>query len=250
MHDGLLRAIHQRMSARPDEELLRLWVENDRFHYSAETFEAVRSILTERGIAPPPQNDPPPMAERAPEEAAPGERGNGGDDPAWTAWVRPFLWIGAALGAAKLLTCFATVKQYFDVYERSRFYRSDWRIGVMVAEVALSLALACCLLVGVWAALRRRRWARRILSAYVLAALALTTLRILFTWYAESQRPYGIPLEMVLQQPESVLQPNVYPLVLLVLLRRPAVRSLLEPTPGGFDVAPATPDGAASPGRG
>ena len=65
MHQGLLRAIHQRMSARPDDELLRLWVENDRFQYSAETFEAVRSILAGRGITPPPQDDPPAMAVRA-----------------------------------------------------------------------------------------------------------------------------------------------------------------------------------------
>ena len=96
MHQGLLLAIHQRMSAWPDDELLRLWVENDRFQYSAETFEAVRSILAGRGITPP-QDDPPAMAVRATSRRSLDMPADEADARTWVAWIRPLMWVGVAL---------------------------------------------------------------------------------------------------------------------------------------------------------
>ena len=52
--------------------------------------------------------------------------------------------------------------------------------------------------------------------------------------------------EYLLRQPEALLAPNVYPLVLLIMLWRPRMRSLLEPEGSGFEVAPAPADRAAA----
>jgi hypothetical protein len=234
MHQGLLRAIHERMSARPDDELLRLWVENDRFQYSPETFEAVRSIFAERGITPPAQDEPPAMASRAANAHASETPADEADARAWVLWLRPILWVGVALGLSKLLSWIALFRQYFEIYDQSRNYLAGWRVGAIFAEMTLSLALPCCLLVGVWAALRRRAAAGRVLWAYVLAALGLAGLRFLVSLYAEHQSSYGIRLGFVLQQPEAILQSNLYPLVLLVLMRRPQFREWLEPSAPGF----------------
>jgi hypothetical protein len=237
MHQGLLLAIHQRMSARPDEELLRLWVENDRFQYSAETFEAVRSILAGRGITPPPQDDPPAMAVRAASRRSSDMPADEADAPAWVVWVRPFLWVGVALGVSKLLSWIALCRQYVEIYQQSWNLMAGWRVGAILAELTLSLALPCCLLAGVWAALRKRPAARRILFAYVVAALALAGVRFALTLYAASRSSYGMTAGYLLQQAEALLQPNVYPLLLLILLRKPEVYSLPVRVPAGFEVS-------------
>ena len=239
MHQGLLRAIHQRMSARPDDELLRLWVENDRFQYSAETFEAVRSILAGRGITPPPQDDPPAMAVRATSRRSLDMPADEADARTWVLWVRPFLWVGVALGASKLLSWLALFRQYVEIYQQSGNLMAGWRVGAILAELTLSLALPCCLLAGVWAALRKRPAARRILFAYVVAALALTGVRFAVTLYAASRGSYGMTAGYLLQQAEALLQPNVYPLLLLILLRTPEAYSLSARFPVGFDVSAA-----------
>src|SRR5207244_5585843 len=114
-HAGLLRAVRERLSSLGDEELLRLWVENDRGQYSEETFEAVRSLLTERGAELPPQNDPPPMAKRAM-----GGRWWLPDPPlkldptaaSWYQWLRVMLGIGAAVLSLRLAAELITLIQF------------------------------------------------------------------------------------------------------------------------------------------
>jgi hypothetical protein len=227
------------MSVFPDDELLRLWAENDRFQYSAETFEAVRSILAGRGIKPPPQGDPPPFATHAPAHHPAGVLADDQHDPAWVTWIRPILWLGVAVGVAKLLSWVATCRQYLEMYDQGRLSWTDWRLGMMVGDLALTLSLPCCLLAGVWAALRKRPAARRILFAYVVAALALRGIRLAVTLYAVSRSSYGMTAEYLLQQADNLLEPSVYPLVLLILLRRPEVYSLPAATPAGFEVPTA-----------
>ena len=240
MNTGLLRALRETQSSRDTEELLRVWVENDRGTYSEEMFEAVRSILADRRVTPPPQNPAPPFAARAPKRHPASQSDSEPDDPAWATWIRPILWIGAALGAAKLLSWIGLCLQYYEVYDQGGVYWSDWRLGAMVGELALSLALPCCLLAGVWAALRRRAAARRILFAYVVAALGLSGVRLAVTLYAASRSSFGMTGAYVLQQLESLLQANVYALVLLILLRRSGLLSFPAPVPAGFEVPPAT----------
>ena len=61
---GLLNVVRQRMAEQSSDELLRIWVENDRFQWSAETFEAVRSVspTTCPVLMPPPVKNNEPAA--------------------------------------------------------------------------------------------------------------------------------------------------------------------------------------------
>src|SRR6187455_232050 len=96
MNPVLIDAIRQRLLEQTTEQLLSLWVTNDRVMWSPEAFEAVKSLLAERGVSElPPQNDPAPLAGKHSPAA----------DPAveyWLAWLRPVLWIAIVIATVAL----------------------------------------------------------------------------------------------------------------------------------------------------
>lgn len=51
----LIAQLQLKLQSRTDEDLLAVWVENDQEQWSPEFFEAVRLVLTERGVAVPAQ---------------------------------------------------------------------------------------------------------------------------------------------------------------------------------------------------
>jgi hypothetical protein len=55
MNERLIQQIRSSMEAKSTEELLKIWEENNREEYSDEAFEAIKQLLTERGITLPPQ---------------------------------------------------------------------------------------------------------------------------------------------------------------------------------------------------
>ncbi len=65
MPDDMGHRVHEAMRARDTDDLLRIWVENDREEWSDQAFEAVRAVLAERGVDLPTQESPP-SAEPAP----------------------------------------------------------------------------------------------------------------------------------------------------------------------------------------
>jgi hypothetical protein len=52
------KQIHETMNQRETDELVGIWVKNDRVEWSNLTFEVIEDILQERSIEPPVQNDP------------------------------------------------------------------------------------------------------------------------------------------------------------------------------------------------
>jgi len=56
MNTKLIEAIKTRMNDKTDEELSEIWTKNDTGEWSEEAFEAIRLILTDRGITPTAQN--------------------------------------------------------------------------------------------------------------------------------------------------------------------------------------------------
>ena len=96
MNPALLRAVRERLAGETTERLMEIWAANDRATYSPEAFEAVRSILAERGHKSLPAQDP----VRAPAPAAPpAARVTTPEDRYWLGWLRPVLWAGIALAA-------------------------------------------------------------------------------------------------------------------------------------------------------
>jgi hypothetical protein len=241
MNEGLVRAIRTRKSSESSDDLLRLWLENDRGTYSDEAFEAVRLLLAERGVTPPAQDDPPPVALRAPpalSAEALRER-----DPAaaafWGGLLRPLLWIGVAMAMSKLLQFAAVIEAYvFDV-RWNQIDWSEWGAYTMLFTTALQGALPLALLAGVYHAMRWRQRARAVLLFYAWASMGLAAFNFAGTaygiYFSFTRTPFFQGVGRL-----NVVEPVVFPLLLVFLLRRPQVRQLFDPTPAGFEVQPAT----------
>ncbi len=64
MNVELIDQIKQNMEQRTTEELLAIWIQNNRKKWSDEAFEAIIRVLTERGVYLPNQQDPSEAAQR------------------------------------------------------------------------------------------------------------------------------------------------------------------------------------------
>jgi hypothetical protein len=237
---GLLNVVRQRMAEQSTDELLRIWVENDRFQWSPETFEAVRSVLAERGVELPPQNDPPPLAaKRDPLKDV---------DPAtayWLVWLRPVLFIGLVLGGMELVEGVWFLRfhvGYFREFSTHEWLYAAWsEFGSLLLLVA-TLCVAMSLLLGSWWALRLRPAGRKLLLVYCFASFARTALllrdsihtgiedaktdAVIYPWYNQVEMwvwyLYGL----------------AYPLILLLFLRRREIKLLFHPALVAFEVKP------------
>ena len=227
------------MTSQTTEELVRLWTENDRGHYSSETFEAVRSLLTERGVDPlPPQNDPPPMAARAPARPfVPLSQRDPAAAAFWGALLRPILWIGVALAASKLVQFGAGLVYIIQNLWSGAVGWSDRDLYVLLVTSLVQLALVLSLMAGAYLAMRWRARAPAVLLAYAWASLGLAVLRVAWSMYSVSA---SFPQTSVLWTLASLdlVEPVVYPLLLVFLLLRPQVRELFAPHAPAFEVRP------------
>jgi len=227
INPGLLRAVRQRMAEQSNDELLRIWVENDRVHWSAETFEAVRSLLAERGVPLPPQGDPPPLAKKRDRLAE--------LDPAtayWMEWLRPVLRVGVALAVVQLVAGVATVVWVGDDVMTSSL--GEWLTSPLVLQAGWSAVLSCLLLVGAWSAARVRPETRGILLFYCWASLITAALRVLVSVHYALAAEYtgGYAFSYV----ADVAPHAVYPLVLLLLFRRQEIKDIFQPRLVAFEV--------------
>jgi len=57
--DPRAQTVYEGMKRKGTKELLDIWAANDREQWSEQAFEAVRRVLAERGVEPPPQQVPP-----------------------------------------------------------------------------------------------------------------------------------------------------------------------------------------------
>lgn len=55
-NEHLIADLQEKLRPRADDDLLAIWIENDLEQWSPEYLEAVRRVLTERGVAVPPQD--------------------------------------------------------------------------------------------------------------------------------------------------------------------------------------------------
>lgn len=251
MNPNLVRIIRERMQSQTTEQLLELWVINDRATWSPETFEAVHSILAERGKTEvPPQNDPPPVAERRTLR----------NDPVaayWMQWLRPVLWAAVVVSGLQLAYYVTRAGEWWQ-YTRGPW----WEVARTAAQFALPAWLFAAATAAVLTNPRPGVWWALLL--YTGAALAVGLFDALTSVYAgiDTRRFLASSLFTLLYAALTIAPSLVLPFVLYVLLRRPEIRSVFfvvtghgfEPAVAGNDAvatsttAPAeTPQGPASP---
>ena len=240
MHPALVDSIRQRMREQTTEQLLELWTTNDRVTWSAEAFEAIKSILADRGHTDlPRQNDPAPVAR-------PYVATGGPEAIYWMRWLRPVLWIGIVISS---LTLFYQAVAVLDAWVRSSSYWLDGTWDQSVATLQY-LVLPVLLITASVAGLRLVPWSRTALLTYAWVSLPAGVADFLLLVPGSNWHDISVLYEVAGHAVTSGHQ-LVLPIVLLVLLRRPEIASLFAPgRPGvGFDPAPAgePPDTARNP---
>ena len=239
MNPTLVRIIRERMQSQTTEQLLDVWVINDRATWSPETFEAVRSILADRGKTNlPPQNDPPPVAQRRTLH----------NDPVaayWMEWLRPVLWISivsSVIGVARAATVVGPVGELIDAYGDSWVVR--WPV---LSALVIDVVLPLWRLVASIACLRARPGGRVALVLYAITAVAVGAGAAVLNARTAYQSAAGLPFPTfyLLTSIQESANALILPLTLLIFLRRPEIRSIFVPRGGaGFEpglAPPATP---------
>jgi len=234
MNRGLLRAIRERMATQPDEELLRLWVENDRAQYSEETFETVRNLLTERGVALPPQGTGtspggPTLLELKSPAAPRSVR------PATLApdALRMLLRVGlvlaafraaAGLGHAVLIVHLLRGDQGEPIGLPEILWTPLFRSGF------LNLLLGTWFFVSAWGAFRHKAWSRDGLVWFSWGALLGVGIQTSGTVYYSLE---DLPaVSMMFGFLSELMHDAVYPIVLLYLIKRPEMDAWWSPGAG------------------
>lgn len=261
MNPNLLHAVRERMREQSTEQLLALWVTNDRATYSPEAFEAVRSLLAERGVTTlPPQSDPAPIAEKHSPDA----------DPAvqyWLGWLKPVLWIGIAIAALNLVQVGVSCLVVWDDLRLAEAMRTPWATSTGLVR---TVVLPVWLLAGSVACIRVVPVGRRLLLLYAFLALVVGAAAAVADWWRRWAYYDGretlvswelaYALDALLGYAHSLL----LPVILLIFLRRPEIRSVFVAAgPAGFDLSlmgkspptapaetppnPASPAGSSSP---
>ena len=249
MNPTLVESIRGQMQARSTDQLLDLWVTNDQATWSAEAFEAVKSLLVERGMRElPRQHDPAPLAQRR----LPG------DDPDvayWVGWVRPVLWVAIVVAILEMAEQAVGLFEYVHSAGRPVFQSPTPVIWGGVAAIILS----AWLLVAAIGCLRVNARARTMLLAWAWVALTLFGWGIVYGIVREVA--YGSRSERFLATDiriaASFARASVLPVVLLFLFRRTEIRAAFtrastagfEPSLAHAEPAP-TAALAGTPGRG
>jgi hypothetical protein len=107
----------------------------------------------------------------------------------------------------------------------------------MVRDLAVNIALSVWLLVAARMGLRLRPRARVVLIVYAwaaLLALALSNASNFYTYRSDARSMEDLLFSIALTTERA--QFGLYPVILLLLLRRPQVRQLFEPAIAGFEV--------------
>ena len=127
----LVDAVRLRMREETTEHLLALWETNDRVMWSPEAFEAIKSLLTERGVRDlPPQHPPAPIADRH----------RPGVDPAadyWLGWLRPVLRISIAISTLNLISAGIGILVGWTQLNVGEVMREAWPASIAIMQMFL-----------------------------------------------------------------------------------------------------------------
>lgn len=229
------------MATQDSEPLLKLWVDNDREQYSPEAFEAARLVLSERKVAIPPQNPPVPHARPAAAiEIA---------DSFWLGWLRPFLIVGFVVGALGVIRGSGSFQYLFGANGAIALANSmgrSWMTPAILGQSVAYTGLPILLIVGAWRAMRLAANSRTLLLVYAWGSLGLVVYEVGITVYM-SYWPRRVDAFVVqgyyeIVRVEPFIGRAIFPLILVLLLRRPEIKRLFHPSQRGFEPETAIKD--------
>jgi hypothetical protein len=219
--DGLHQAVRTHYLEKSNDELLQIWVENNRDRYSPAAFQVIGDILGKRGVRLPPQGSPAPyVMEYKPAEHLAG-------DP----WNRLIRWMVAMIDAvAEECVSIAWTIRVFGGFpfpsQRFTLGSGIWS----VSNLALPLIELAC---GV-ALFRRRRFTRYMVLGYLCCSLVAGMLRVSLA------SPGVLSIGNLWSVPSFVktwlINPLIIPVLMTLLVTARPVKEILEGSPRGFEV--------------
>ncbi|MCY2953211.1 MAG: hypothetical protein NTU53_14720 [Planctomycetota bacterium] len=226
MDSKMLARVCEEMRGRRTDQLLGIWVQNDRDIWSAEAFEAVRMVLVERNVRLPPQNRP---ARNVP-------RAQVAVDAFWMRWLRMLLIGALVVAAADLMSGIA----YFvlDFSTRISLPRPggemplelvDWFLGTHGINLGGSLLLV----LGTFWCWKRRNAGRQAMIIYAWITLGLTALNTIMAAYrvAFARGSFRWEADTI----QRAVHMAVFPLVILIFMTREPIKEHFGATKRGFD---------------
>lgn len=228
MNPVLVQAIRNRMREQTTDELSSLWTTNDRVTWSPETFEALKSLLAERGVSElPAQNDPAPLVKSLRPSDLP-------ENLYWLGWLKPVLWITIAVTS---ITLASVALGAWVMRDELRGLYPDVLVGTPMRSllgIFQTLGLPTLMLGGSIACLRLVPGSRQTLLAASCLSIPIVSSNLAhYTW--DSWRD-GVWYSYALGNAVSSAHQLVLPAVLIALLRRPEIRRAFGSQGTGFDL--------------
>ena len=221
MDAKLASRIQEKMREKASEELLHIWIENDRDMWSEEAFEAARAVLVQRGVTIPPQKE---AKQKVPEAAR--EK-----NPVVVKWLRIVMVV--AMGVAVLNLIYSTWLAIQD-YQQGTFVRGGlgWLDPRVVGSLAVALGGPAILLASAIACWQLRPIGRIGIVIYLWIRMAATG------WSVYQTARYYRTGQWVMWQLTQMNEPLAVAVILFMIVRLPEVKSLLSVTPRHFEVLP------------
>jgi hypothetical protein len=229
MDSKMLARVREEMRGKRTDQLLGIWVQNDRDIWSAEAFEAVKMVLVERNVSLPPQNRP---ARNVP-------RAQVAVDEFWMRWLRMLL-IGALVIAGADLSSGITNAVY-EVIDISRLITMpgsgtgtplEW-LHWFIRFHGISLGVPLLLVLGTFLCWKRKNAGRQTMIVYAWIALGLSALNVIMPLYRVAFTRGSFRWEAM--GIERSVHMAVFPLVILIFMTREPIKEHFGATKRGFD---------------
>ena len=230
MDSKLLARVCEEMRGRRTDQLLGIWVQNDRDIWSAEAFEAVKMVLVERNVSLPPQNRPARNVPRAQVAA----------DEFWMRWLRMLL-IGALVVAAADLTSGIThaVYEVIDITMLISMPGSasgtplEW-LHWFIRSHGISLGVPLLLVLGTFWCWKRKNAGRQTMIIYAWIALGLSAMYAIMP-VSRGAFTRGSHIRWEVDSIARAVHMAVFPLVVLIFMTREPIKEHFGATKPGFD---------------
>lgn len=206
MHQNLIEMLRRKLEKKNSEELLQLWIENDRERWSPEAFEAARRVLVERGV---------PILEQNPPLVTIRRHGLSPDTEYWMSWLRPVLYLAIVLNVLS-------------------FIRGGMRPAIgftpqFVAELMLDVGVPALMVLSAIGCIKLYASARQAMLVCAWIAIASRVLYTLRTF------PLYWSAWATLGRLEREIYHIAFLLMLIGLLTREPIRELFAPKVKGFE---------------
>jgi hypothetical protein len=231
MNKTLVDSIRQKLETQNNTQLLEIWIENNTHQWSAETFEAIKQILTSRGVPLPIQKTPGvhpiPVATKT---LTP-------DAEFWLKLLRPILYIAIAMGCIKIFSAMLWLAPLLFRQIPYSASPSSYYTTSMLFRLIAPACLSLLLIYASWSCLKLKPHARVSMIIYFWVTVGIEVCIVAIHQYqlAFYESSFWGKFFFFSSNVIGAAMALSYPLLLYILMLRPEIRKLYRPSQQGFE---------------